>query len=296
METYVILRRGGWPTAVDLGEAAARSTAEGERMEDDIRWIRSYVLSETDGSVGTVCIYEASSPRRSAATLGGRPSGRRDHRRRRHRRRTARPGNRREMRKEGMTMRKSLVTAAICAATVASVGASAAFAGEITGNGKPTGAPAHANSFCAFSGQNDMNPDEGQVDRRTQTPKMVLPELLVTGSPGRPSRTAAGAEATRITRRADNHGRPRLPSWAGADHFGRQPLRRHELRSSTPDPARRAPLRTGPARRIDRTRARPSARRPGRRPCRARASSRRRRSPPCLRTGCSRTSNAGLTR
>ena len=62
MEMYAILRRSGWRTAGDLGEAAARSTVEGERMEDDIRWIRSYVLSETDGSVGTVCIYEGSSP------------------------------------------------------------------------------------------------------------------------------------------------------------------------------------------------------------------------------------------
>lgn len=62
METYVILRRHGWRTGEDLGEAADRSTAEGERVPDDIRWIRSYVLSETDGTVGTVCIYEASSP------------------------------------------------------------------------------------------------------------------------------------------------------------------------------------------------------------------------------------------
>ena len=31
-------------------------------MSDDIRWIRSYVTAETDGSVGTVCIYQASSP------------------------------------------------------------------------------------------------------------------------------------------------------------------------------------------------------------------------------------------
>ncbi len=62
METYVILRRGGWRTAADLGEAAARSTAEGDRMPDDIAWIRSYVLAEPDGRVGTVCIYQASSP------------------------------------------------------------------------------------------------------------------------------------------------------------------------------------------------------------------------------------------
>jgi hypothetical protein len=62
METYVILRRGGWRTAEDLDEAAARSTAEGEQMPDDVRWIRSYVLAEQDGTVGTVCIYQASSP------------------------------------------------------------------------------------------------------------------------------------------------------------------------------------------------------------------------------------------
>ena len=62
MQTYVILRRSGWRTADELAEAAARSNAEGDKMPDDIRWIRSYVLTEQDGSVGTVCIYEASSP------------------------------------------------------------------------------------------------------------------------------------------------------------------------------------------------------------------------------------------
>ena len=61
MDTYVILRRSGWRSPEELGEAAARSTVEGERMEDDIRWIRSYVLEEGSG-VGTVCIYQASSP------------------------------------------------------------------------------------------------------------------------------------------------------------------------------------------------------------------------------------------
>jgi hypothetical protein len=62
MQTYAILRRGGWATPDDLKEAAARSTAEGEQMQDDIKWIRSYVTAERDGSVGTVCIYQASSP------------------------------------------------------------------------------------------------------------------------------------------------------------------------------------------------------------------------------------------
>ena len=70
MQTYVILRRNGWASPADLEQAAARSTAQGDAMPDDIRWIRSYVLAETDDSVGTVCIYEASSPeaiRRHAA-------------------------------------------------------------------------------------------------------------------------------------------------------------------------------------------------------------------------------------
>jgi hypothetical protein len=61
MDLYVILRRGGWRSPEELQEAAARSTAEGERMPDDIRWIRSYVLDEGEG-LGTVCVYEASSP------------------------------------------------------------------------------------------------------------------------------------------------------------------------------------------------------------------------------------------
>jgi len=70
METYVILRRHGWGSTDELHEAARRSIAEGERMGEDVRWIRSYVVEETDGGVGTVCVYQASSPeaiRRHAA-------------------------------------------------------------------------------------------------------------------------------------------------------------------------------------------------------------------------------------
>jgi uncharacterized protein DUF4242 len=63
MNTYVILRRSGWKSPQDLEEAAARSKQVGdEEMSDDIRWIRSYVLEEGGGSVGTVCIYQATSP------------------------------------------------------------------------------------------------------------------------------------------------------------------------------------------------------------------------------------------
>ncbi len=63
MNTYVILRRGAWGSADELAAAAERSRAVGDgQMPDDIRWIRSYVLDEGDGRLGTVCIYEASSP------------------------------------------------------------------------------------------------------------------------------------------------------------------------------------------------------------------------------------------
>jgi hypothetical protein len=62
LDTYVILRRSGWRSPEDLEAAAERSTAEGDKRPDDIRWIRSYVLQEGGGDVGTVCIYQASSP------------------------------------------------------------------------------------------------------------------------------------------------------------------------------------------------------------------------------------------
>jgi len=63
MKLYAILRRSGWRSPADLEAAAARSTKVGdEDMPDDVRWIRSYVLDEGAGSVGTVCIYQATSP------------------------------------------------------------------------------------------------------------------------------------------------------------------------------------------------------------------------------------------
>jgi hypothetical protein len=62
MKTYVILRRSGWRLPEELQKAAERSAAMGDsEMPDDIRWLRSYVLEEDGGSVGTVCIYQASS-------------------------------------------------------------------------------------------------------------------------------------------------------------------------------------------------------------------------------------------
>ena len=62
MTTYVVLRRSGWRSPADLQEAAARSTRAGEEMGDDVRWIRSYVIEEGAGGLGTVCVYRAIDP------------------------------------------------------------------------------------------------------------------------------------------------------------------------------------------------------------------------------------------
>jgi hypothetical protein len=62
MELYGIVRRNGWPSADALQVAAARSTEVGDTPGSGVRWIRSYVLAETGGGLGTFCIYEADSP------------------------------------------------------------------------------------------------------------------------------------------------------------------------------------------------------------------------------------------
>jgi len=60
MQMYAILRRNGWRTPDELESAALRSRqACDEQMPDDVRWIRSYVLVEEDGTLGTVGIYQA---------------------------------------------------------------------------------------------------------------------------------------------------------------------------------------------------------------------------------------------
>lgn len=60
MLTYVIRRRSNWKDAAELGIAAGVSTRVGnEEMPDKVRWIRSYVVREADGRLGTVCIYQS---------------------------------------------------------------------------------------------------------------------------------------------------------------------------------------------------------------------------------------------
>jgi hypothetical protein len=63
MDLYMIRRREAWSTPAELEQAAARSTEiASSDFPDSISWIRSYVIEETDGGLGTVCIYQASDP------------------------------------------------------------------------------------------------------------------------------------------------------------------------------------------------------------------------------------------
>ena len=61
MHLYAIRRRDFWGTPEALQETAAKSAEVGEEMSDDVRWIRSYVVQEESGRLGTVCIYEGTS-------------------------------------------------------------------------------------------------------------------------------------------------------------------------------------------------------------------------------------------
>ena len=62
MELFAIRRRNAWKSAEELEQVGARSKQIGdEEMPDDIRWIRTYVLKDEDGTLGSVCIYQASS-------------------------------------------------------------------------------------------------------------------------------------------------------------------------------------------------------------------------------------------
>jgi hypothetical protein len=74
METFVIRRRNFSKTPQDLEAIAARSRRIGdEEMSDKVRWIRSYVVKEADGTLGTVCVYQGVNPeaiREHAARVG----------------------------------------------------------------------------------------------------------------------------------------------------------------------------------------------------------------------------------
>jgi Protein of unknown function (DUF4242) len=63
MNTYAIRRKQAWHSVEEVQQVAARAKqVADDDFPSDIRWIRSYVLAEDDGTLGSVCIYQASSP------------------------------------------------------------------------------------------------------------------------------------------------------------------------------------------------------------------------------------------
>lgn len=77
--------------------------------------------------------------------------------------------------------RRTALVAAACAIGLMGAGAGSASGGEVkgppgtpgvlgSGSEEDTGAPAHANSICAFSGLNDFRAENGQIEVHTQSP------------------------------------------------------------------------------------------------------------------------------
>jgi sporulation protein YlmC with PRC-barrel domain len=62
MNTYAIRRERAWESPADLEKTAERSKqVADDEFPDDIAWMRSYVIKEDGGTLGTICIYQASS-------------------------------------------------------------------------------------------------------------------------------------------------------------------------------------------------------------------------------------------
>ena len=83
-----------------------------------------------------------------------------------------------------MNIPRMLAAGFSCGVLVA-IGCAPASAGEVTGNGDPTGMAAHANSVCGYSGLEDI----AESPLRTQTPHEVWFDAqvgVINPAPGTP--------------------------------------------------------------------------------------------------------------
>ena len=60
MNTYTIRRRKAWgsPEEVQAIAKRAKEVADSD-FPDEVRWIRSYVIADHDGTLGSLCVYQA---------------------------------------------------------------------------------------------------------------------------------------------------------------------------------------------------------------------------------------------
>ena len=60
MNTYTIRRRQAWGSAEEVQAIAKRAKEVADsHFADEVRWIRSYVLADEDGTLGSHCVYQA---------------------------------------------------------------------------------------------------------------------------------------------------------------------------------------------------------------------------------------------
>jgi len=70
---YLVPRTRAWLSEEELAAATDCLPAVNATLSEHVRWIRSYVVREDDGTFSGYCVYEASSPevlRRHADALG----------------------------------------------------------------------------------------------------------------------------------------------------------------------------------------------------------------------------------
>jgi len=107
-----------------------------------------------------------------------------------------------------------LVVTAVLVAAVMALGASAAFAGEITGNGKLK--EVHGNSPCAFSGQEDLQWYTNDGD-------MTLKSDPVKGDPAHSQNWGHVKAATGATGGANSTDAFGFPWGCNANQYGLKP-------------------------------------------------------------------------
>ena len=61
MQLYLVSRARAWLSDEELAATIDCVPAVNEMLRDDVRWIRSYIVQEDDGTFGAHCLYEATS-------------------------------------------------------------------------------------------------------------------------------------------------------------------------------------------------------------------------------------------
>jgi hypothetical protein len=64
MDLYLVSRTSAWHSEEELEAGAECMPAQLAALGDDIRWIRSYVYEEADGTFSADCLFEAPSAER----------------------------------------------------------------------------------------------------------------------------------------------------------------------------------------------------------------------------------------